>query len=482
MDAGLRARIEDELPQRGWAPENHAKLVEFLVTCARPPESPRLAFFDADNTAWTGDVGDATLVFLLRNLKLSPRIAELLPASIDVPAKGFGLGAGAGQRWGLRPQQTPAGRLFPAARVQEALEAMLLAYRRVVAPSVSLADFLRAFSEEMILPGGPLHGAADFAGAYRVYTGTLLGLYNLLDAQVGSVAFDFAAARVATPLYDDTIRDFYALEAASAGDLARFTRPGKDGRDDILFPAILDEGADQRALRAQGRLGAYTQVASWVALDKTPAELRQLALRIWEGSPPVDTAYHVVFPVDPAGATSPTPISFGAAENAVLGTAQVRLGTASMHYGTRIRPEIVDLMTAMARRGVVVAVITASHVDLVQPVLERHYGFGSNPVLGMLPVLEAGRYGPDLTAPATFRPGKVDAVRAVARSVTGREDARPVFCAGDSVTDFEMVAYSGGYRLFFDRGKQPLMDLARYLAWGGAERTTLIQAPFPVAP
>ena len=188
-----------------------------------------------------------------------------------------------------------------------------------------------------------------------------------------------------------------------------------------------------------------------MALDKTPAELRRLALRIWEGSPPVDTAFDVVFPVDAAGAASPEPLPFGAAE-------RLPLGTASMRYGVRVRPEIVDLMAAMARHGVVPAVVSASHVDLVGPVLERYYGLGSSPLAGMRTVLEGGTYGPDLTAPATYRPGKVDAARALARSVTGREDARPVFCAGDTTTDLEMVAYSSGYRLFFDRGKRPFMD------------------------
>ena len=133
MKAGVRARIEDELPQRGWTAENHAKLVDFLAACGSAPagpergfggEAPPLALFDADNTAWTGDVGDAAFVFMLRNLKLSPRLPDLLPASIDVPAEGFGVAA--------------AGRLFPAARVRRALEAMVCAYRRVVAPSASV--------------------------------------------------------------------------------------------------------------------------------------------------------------------------------------------------------------------------------------------------------------------------------------------------------------------------------------------------------
>lgn len=459
MDAGLRARIEEELPRRGWTPENHAKLVDFLAASAGAREGPLLALFDADNTAWTGDVGDAAFVFMLRNLKLSPRLPDLLPASIDVPAnRGFGVAA--------------AGRLFPSARVHQALEAMVRAYRRVLAPSASMPELLAAFSEELILAGGPLHDAADFMGAYRIYTGTLLALYQLLEAEVGAVAFDFADVRPATPLFDAIVRDFYGQEAARGGDLAPFARR-EEGREaiEILFPAIRDAGADQRALRLQGRLGAYTQVATWVALDKTPSELRRLAFRIWEGSPPVDTAFDVVFPVDAPGAASPGPIPFEALQG-------VTLGAASMRYGVRARREIVDLVGAMARHGVVSAVVSASHVDLLQPVLERYYGLGSSLVVGMRTVLEGGAYGADLTAPVTYGPGKVDAARALLRNATGREDTRPVFCAGDTTTDLEMVAYSRGYRLFFDRGKQPFMDLAGYLAAHGAGPTTLIQPPF----
>ena len=442
MDATLRARIAQELPPGRWTPDNHAKLVDFLATYAReapgrPVDRP-FALFDADNTTWTGDIGDAAFVFMLLERRLSPRIHHLLPETIDVPAEGFGLRA--------------PGKLFARARVEEALAAM---------------EGSQPAREH----------------AHRLYMGTLLAVYNLLDARVGSVAFDFAVTRVATPLYGDHDRDFSAARIAQGDtDLAPFGRLDGSGRCDVLFPAVLDTGGEQRALRAKGLLGAYTQVATWVGLDKTPDEMQRLALQIWEESPPVDTPFDVIFPVDLAGASKPAPIDFGAdpslfvpgghpAQDAVL-------GTTSMRRGTRIRPEIADLMAAMARHGVTPVVITASHVDLVHGVLQRYYAYGSTPLAGMVPVLEGGAYGGELTAPATFRPGKVDAARAIARALTGDEDARPVFCAGDSNTDFEMVAYSSAYRLFFDRGTRPFMDLAAHLAAHGAGRATLVQPPF----
>jgi len=470
MNTALRARIAEELGPGRWTPENHAKLVSFLATYAieapgRPAGAP-MAIFDADNTTWTGDLGDAAFVAALRDLELSPRLHEVLPDFVDVPDRGFGVGA--------------PGRLFPAARVREALEVMARVYGRVVELSASVPELLRGFSEALILPGGPLHGEAEFAGAYRVYTGTLLALYNLLEHRVGSVAFDFADARDATLLYPSLVRDFYAREIArGAEELVPFTRSGPDGRCDILFPAVHDTGPDQRALRSGGRLGAYTQIAAWVALDRTPEELGRFALRVWEGSPPVDTAFDVVFPVDAAGSAAPAPLDFTAIPPgaATLGGG-LAFGTSSMRHGTRIRPEIVDLMAVMARHGITPVVITASHVDLVRAVLARHYAFGEHPLVGMAPVLVEGRYGADLTAPVPYRPGKVDAARAVAHRLTGREDARPVFCAGDSNTDFEFVAYSSDYRLFFDRGARPFMDLGAYLAAHGDGQSTVVQSPF----
>ncbi len=470
MDAALRARIARELPPGGWAPENHGKLADFLAKHAGAGVAGAgrcFAAFDADNTAWGGDLGDSVLVFMLRNLSLSPRLHEVLPDSLDVPPGSLGVPTG--------------GRLFAAARVRTALAAMTAAYRRLVAPSASVADFLGAFSEALLLPGGPLHGDAAFTGAYRVYVGTVMAVFNLLEASVGCLAFDADDARVVTPLFSDAMREFYGRERRAHPELASFSRPGSPG--DLVFPTILDTGPDQRALAARGRLGAYSQITVWESLDQTPDTLRRLALQVWEASPPLDTRYEAVFPVDAPDATAPAPLDFGAGLSAgfVRGGRRAEgivLGAAAMLHGTRLRPDIANLMAAMMRHDIVPVVVTASQEDLVRAVLERHYGFGGHPVVGMRTVLEGGVYGADLTAPATYRSGKVEAIRAVARAVAGSEEARPVLCAGDTNTDLEMLAYSGAYREFFDRGKRPLMDLARDLAARGEAARTVVQVPF----
>ena len=93
MNTALRARIAEELGQGRWTPENHAKLVSFLSTYAMdaPGRSPArgapLAIFDADNTTWTGDLGDAAFVAALRGLELSPRLHQILPDGDFVSAE-----------------------------------------------------------------------------------------------------------------------------------------------------------------------------------------------------------------------------------------------------------------------------------------------------------------------------------------------------------------------------------------------------------
>lgn len=472
MDPSIHARLAADLPQGRWTPENHRKLVDLVARRVgepryRPGVTPAgLALFDADHTTWSGDLGDSTLLHLLRELKLSPRLPSVLPEVLDVPAAGFGV-------------KTP-GRLFPAARAEAAFSAMLAAYRRRVAPSATAAELTAAFESAWMKPGGPLHGDAEFTAAHRLYTGTIVATYTLLETTVGCVAFDFAEPRQASSLFSPAVRAFYASDAARRGGLGDFCRPGPHGGD-VLFPAILDTGPDQPALRARGKLGAYTQIAIWEALDRTPEELAAVALHIWE-APADERPSPVVFPVDAAHASSPAPLDFSTDPARFAPGASpaegVVLGTAAMIEGTRTRPEIADLFAFLARHGIVPVVITASHVDLVRAVLDRHYRFAGLPLVGMLPRLEGGRYGAELTAPATYRTGKVDAARVAARLLTGSEDTRPVLCAGDTNTDLEMLAYSGGHRLFFDRGKRPLMDLAEHLAGHGEAETTLVQPPF----
>jgi hypothetical protein len=290
--------------------------------------------------------------------------------------------------------------------------------------------------------------------------GTVVAVYNLLEAANGCLAFDPTRARSVTSLFPDDVRGWFGGA--------------------IHFPAVFDTGPDQPALRAEGRLGSYSQIALWEALDKTPDELAALAIEAWSRSP-VDTPFDCIFPVDEPGASAPAPLDFGLDPARFAPGARpaegVVLGTTTMLEGTRSRGEVEDLFAVMARHRIVPVVITASQVDLVRAVLDRHYGFAGYPVVGMSSVLAGGRYGAEMVAPATYRGGKVDAARALARLAGGDEEARPVLCAGDTTTDLELLAYSRGVRLFFDRGKRPFMDLAEHLVAHGHGDRTLIQSP-----
>jgi hypothetical protein len=441
MDSVAHARIARELPRGRWTAENHAKLARFL---AQHAGSGALALFDADNTTWTGDLGDAALAHMARNLRFGPNLAAALPIALDVPAAGFGLSS--------------PGKLFPRARAAEARDAMLAAW---ATRTPSSEPRFAAFTEALVRPGGPLFGDDAFASAHAMFAGTLIATYNLIEASVGCVALDPTTTRDATALFPPDAQAFFGGA--------------------VRFAAMLDTGPRQPDLAAEGRLGAYSQIALWEAVDHTPEEMARIARETWEASPP-ETPLPVVFPVDELAAAAPAPIAFGgdrARFRAGAGPAEgVRIGATSMAVGTRARPDIKALFDALSRHGIVPAVVTASQVDLVRAVLDHAYGFAGNPVVGMLPERAAGRYSARLTAPATYGSGKVEAAMALSRELFGHDGARPVFAAGDTTTDLEMLAFATSHRLFFDRGKRPLMDFADHLQATGAAERTLVQPPF----
>jgi len=279
------------------------------------------------------------------------------------------------------------------------------------------------------------------------YEGVLFATYALLEARSGCVAFDREArAEDAIGWFPEEVRGFFGA-----------SKP---------WPPMLDTGPRQRELARRGELGAYSQIALWSGLDKTPAELEEAALAIF-GKAAVDTPARARLLVEePLGET---PVGL---EATVAGR---RPGLATMLYGTAPRPEMIELVASLRARGVEPVVVTASQVDLVKAVVERHYGGAV--VLGMKAELAGGRYGATLLSPATYGPGKVDAIRQFARERFGDASLRPVFAAGDANTDLEMLAYAEGTRLFFDRGKRPFLDLADHLFRRGHGDRTLVQDP-----
>jgi len=123
----------------------------------------------------------------------------------------------------------------------------------------------------------------------------------------------------------------------------------------------------------------------------------------------------------------------------------------------RLRPEIRDLIASMQHHGWHVWVVSASAEPLVRT-FGQYYGIPACRTIGMrLQMDEAGRYIGALAGPSTFRQGKVDAI-------DQRIGRRPLFAAGDTDTDIEMLQCAR-YALLMDRGSAEVREAADRGGW-----------------
>lgn len=122
-----------------------------------------------------------------------------------------------------------------------------------------------------------------------------------------------------------------------------------------------------------------------------------------------------------------------------------------------LRPEMIELVAGLHARGWEVWVISASAEPLVRTFAPR-YGIAADHVVGMrLAIDPDGRLADRLGGPNTFREGKVEALdRFVGR--------RPVFAAGDTETDIDMLE-SAKHRLLMDRGNLAARAAAERGGW-----------------
>ncbi len=436
-----------------WDAENEEKLAAFLARAGRA-DAPRLAVFDADNTLWSGDVGETALLHLARNLAFSERLPEILPERLPVTASADG--------------RRPAGWLFPAARLREALDVARAAWGRRC-PELPLS----AFREEMVEEGGALADEVRLVNAWRLYQGVIVGAHDGLDESAGRVGLDEAQHTDVTELFPEDVRPFFS-EQARVGTC----RGARDdaGRARILSSRFLDAGPDQARLRREGRLGSYTQIAAWTALDRTPDELFALGRALVEGSKGQVRRCATVFPVDTFSEQGPAPLDW---DQPFLHPAQavgagVVLGEGVMSRGVAVRPPIRALLDALQAHGVRPLVVSASQRDLVEGVVCAWYGLPRGQTWGMQHRLEGGRYTGELLEPVPYGLGKI----AATQHLMGGGRTPPLLCAGDANTDLELVAWSGDMRIFFDRGGRPFMDMARRLVAEGAAARTVTQRPF----
>lgn len=131
--------------------------------------------------------------------------------------------------------------------------------------------------------------------------------------------------------------------------------------------------------------------------------------------------------------------------------------------GIRYYPEMKELVKKLQRNGFDVWIISASTEVLVETAAQK-IGMAPERVIGMQALTDQHGRFTDKVERFTYRQGKADAIQ----KLIGHN---PIFAAGDSNTDIEMLLLSSGPRLVIDRGKKPLMDIA-------IERGWMIQPPF----
>jgi len=121
------------------------------------------------------------------------------------------------------------------------------------------------------------------------------------------------------------------------------------------------------------------------------------------------------------------------------------------------RPEMSDLIWALQRHGWEVWIVSAGVYPAVHAFAQR-YGVSADRVIAVRPAMDdRGVLQEHLAAPLTYRQGKVDAIE----QHVGRT---PVFAAGDTFTDLEMLR-SARFRLLMDRGIEEVREIAHAEGW-----------------
>lgn len=138
-----------------------------------------------------------------------------------------------------------------------------------------------------------------------------------------------------------------------------------------------------------------------------------------------------------------------------------------VNTGIRYYPEMRELVARLVESGFEVWVVSASPQWIVETAAER-VGIKANRVLAIETESEGSALGDERITSrlkrVTYKEGKANAIRSMIGTT-------PVFGAGDSTGDIEMLTLGAGPRLLIDRGKEVLLALAKERGW-------LIQPPF----
>jgi len=128
-----------------------------------------------------------------------------------------------------------------------------------------------------------------------------------------------------------------------------------------------------------------------------------------------------------------------------------------INTGIRYYPEMKKLVEQLKSNGFDVWVVSASTQWVVEVAAEK-VGISGNKVIGMLPQLDQSLKLTSKMKRITYRQGKANAIKKIIKRL-------PIFAAGDSNTDLEMLLLGKGPRLVIDRGKKPLMEIAKKEKW-----------------
>lgn len=134
--------------------------------------------------------------------------------------------------------------------------------------------------------------------------------------------------------------------------------------------------------------------------------------------------------------------------------------------GIRVYIEMVELIGALENQGFQTWIITASNAYIVKA-LARRIGFPEERVLGVELQSQGGRYTDRIIEPSPVGEGKLE----MFLDLVGRS---PVFVAGDSTNDLELLENCEGLCLVIDKGgDDPVVRIAEEKGW-------LVQPPLSV--
>ncbi len=133
--------------------------------------------------------------------------------------------------------------------------------------------------------------------------------------------------------------------------------------------------------------------------------------------------------------------------------------------GIRVYHEMIELIGALEGQGFQTWIVTASNAYIVKA-LARRIGFPEERVLGVELQSQGGRYTDRIIEPSPVGEGKLE----MFLDIVGRS---PVFVAGDSQNDVELMENCEDLCLVIDKGDEDLLELAEEKGW-------LIQPPLSI--